>query len=204
MAMQTRIKQRFDYLSNWIQNDIVLLQGELAVVDCESQIRFKIGDGVKSFTQLSFVDQNQLCTNWLVANTISQGLHASSIPYGFAAGAYLCANANFSQALGFDAQTPSSDTYSFVWNGDDTRAIGDYYQSHGKGTFSINPVNGLSGFYIGNKNLKTIIDENTINSNELSNYLDKREGGEISDDVKILSGNFHLDKYARQCICIQR
>ena len=158
MAMQTRIKQRFDYLSNWIQNDIVLLQGELAVVDCESQIRFKIGDGVKSFTQLSFVDQNQLCTNWLVANAISQGLHASSIPYGFAAGAYLCANANFSQTLGFDAQTPSSDTYSFVWNGDDTRAIGDYYQSHGKGTFSINALSGLSGIFIGEQSLAELFD----------------------------------------------
>ena len=80
---------------------------------------------------------------------MSQGIHAASVPYGFAAGAYLCANASFSQALGYDAKVLSSDTYSFTWSGDDTRAIGDYYTSHGKGSFSINPLSGLSGVYIG-------------------------------------------------------
>lgn len=158
MAIQTRIKQRFDPLSSWIQNDIVLLRGELAVVDCGNQIRFKIGDGAKHFTQLSFVDQTQLCTHWIAAEAISQGLHAASVPYGFAAGAYLCANANFSQALGFDAQIISSDTYSFVWNGDDTRAIGDYYTSHGKGTFSINALSGLSGIFVGEQSLAELLD----------------------------------------------
>lgn len=159
MAMQTRIKQRFDPLSSWNQNDIVLLRGELAVVDCGSQIRFKIGDGTKSFTQLPFVDQSQLCTHWIATDAISQGLHAKSVPYGFAAGAYLCANANFSQALGFDAQTISSDTYSFVWNGDDTRAIGDYYSSHGKGTFSLNPLSGTAGVFIGDESLSSLLDD---------------------------------------------
>ena len=95
---------------------------------------------------------------------MSQGLHASSVPYGFAAGAYLCANANFSQALGFDAKTISSDTYAFVWNGDDTRAIGDYYSSHGKGTFSVNPLSGLSGIFIGEQNLAEVLDENSGNT----------------------------------------
>lgn len=157
--MQTRIKQRFDPLSSWNQNDIVLLRGELAVVDCGSQIRFKIGDGTKSFTQLPFVDQSQLCTHWIATDAISQGLHAKSVPYGFAAGAYLCANANFSQALGFDAQTISSDTYSFVWNGDDTRVIGDYYSSHGKGTFSLNPLSGTAGVFIGDESLSSLLDD---------------------------------------------
>lgn len=159
MAMQTRIKQRFDPLSSWIQNDIVLLRGELAVVDCGSQTRFKIGDGTKRFTQLPFVDQSQLCTHWIAADAISQGLHAKSVPYGFAAGAYLCANANFSQAFGFDAQTISSDVYSFVWNGDDTRAIGDYYSSHGKGTFSLNPLSGTAGVFIGDESLSSLLDD---------------------------------------------
>ena len=190
MAMQTRIKQRFDYLSNWIQNDIVLLQGELAVVDCESQIRFKIGDGVKRFTQLSFVDQNQLCTNWLVANAISQGLHASSIPYGFAAGAYLCANANFSQALGFDAQTISSDTYSFVWNGDDTRAINDYYQSHGKGTFSINALSGLSGIFIGEQSLAELLDSKSENKIFIDNKISSISGYSDLSVVKLNANEY--------------
>ena len=55
---QTRIKQRFDVLSNWLRDDIVLLDGELAIVDCGVQTRFKIGDGTSRFSQLQFVDQN--------------------------------------------------------------------------------------------------------------------------------------------------
>jgi len=46
-------------------------------------------------------------------------------------------------------QVSSSHPYAFVWNGDDTRAIGDYYESHGKGTFNINALSGLSGIFIG-------------------------------------------------------
>ena len=86
------------------------------------------------------------------------------MPYGFAAGAYLCANANFSQALGFGSHTISTDTYAFVWNGDDTRAIEDYYTSHGKGTFSVNPLSGLSGVFIGEQNLAEVLDENSGNT----------------------------------------
>lgn len=158
--IQTRIKQRFDTLENWIQDNIVLLPGELAVVDCGQQTRFKVGDGTKSFTQLPFVDQNQLCTKWIVADAVSQGRHSFSVPYGFAAGAYLSANAIFSQAFGYNAETISSDAYSFVWNGNDTSAIGDYYSSHGKGTFSINPLSGLSGVYIGEDTLASILESN--------------------------------------------
>lgn len=36
----------------------------------------------------------------------------------------------------------------------------DLYTSHGKGTFNINPENGLRGFYIGEKNLAEILDIN--------------------------------------------
>lgn len=79
--------------------------------------------------------------------------------YGFAAGAYLCANANFSQAFGINSQTISSDTYSFVWSGDDTRALGDYYTSHGKGTFSLNPLSGASGVFIGEDTLSSLLDD---------------------------------------------
>ena len=73
----------------------------------------------------------------VVAKSVSQGLKAKATPLGFAAGAFLSANANFSQAFGYNAETKANDTYAFVWNGDDARALLDYYQSHGKGTFSI-------------------------------------------------------------------
>ena len=90
---------------------------------------------------------------------MSQGLHSSSVPYGFAAGSYLSANANFSQVFGHNAKTISSDIYSFVWNGNYTSAIGDFYSSHGKGTFSINPLLGLSGVYIGENTLASILED---------------------------------------------
>ena len=52
----TRIKQKFDTLANWMSNDIVLLAGELAVVDCGESIRFKVGDGTSHFSELEFTD----------------------------------------------------------------------------------------------------------------------------------------------------
>lgn len=155
--IQTRIKLKFDTLANWLANDIVLLDGELAIVSCDNQIRFKIGDGTNAFSQLEFTDQHQLSTKWLAAEAISQGIHAKSVPYGFAAGAFLSANAHFSQALGYGAETISSDQYAFVWSGDSTRAIGDYYTSHGSGSFSINPADGLSGFWIGDQTLYSLL-----------------------------------------------
>lgn len=41
-----------------------------------------------------------------------------------------------------------NEDYAFGWNGDRMASYG----SHGVGTFSINPQNGLSGFYIGKDN----------------------------------------------------
>ena len=155
--ISSRIIQRHDKLSNWVSNNIVLLDGELAVVDCGECTKFKIGNGLSTFNQLPFADQNLLSTKWLAAEAISQGIHAKSVPYGLAAGAYLSANASFSQVLGFGAQTAPNDQYSFVWSGDNTQAIGDYYTSHGSGSFSINPADGLSGFWIGDQNMHDIL-----------------------------------------------
>lgn len=164
---KTRIKQKYDTLANWLSNDIVLLAGELAVVDCGSSIRFKIGNGTSNFSGLQFIDQNLISTEVVDASSvsassidtkaISQGTHANSIPLGFAAGAYLSAGAHYSQVLGYDAQSKASDQYAFVWNGDDARALYDYYESHGKGSFSINPANGISGFWIGEQSLAQIL-----------------------------------------------
>ena len=78
-----------------------------------------------------------------------------------AAGAYLCADASFSQAFGFNSQTVSTDNYSFTWNGDDTRAIGNYYQSHGKGTFNLNALSGIDGIYIGEQTLGDLLSDAT-------------------------------------------
>ena len=161
MQINSRIKQKHDTLANWTSNNIVLLDGELAVVDCGDQTRFKVGNGISAFTQLPFIDEHVLSTIWVTAHAISQGTQAHSTPFGFAAGWRLSANANYSQALGFKSQTSASHDFSFTWNGDDQSysILGeDYYTSHGRGTFNINPLNGAHGFYIGEKSLQEIVD----------------------------------------------
>jgi len=55
----------------------------------------------------------------LNAKAIAQGLKSSAVPLGLAAGAFLSANANFSQAFGFNCETSAGHDYSFVWSGDD-------------------------------------------------------------------------------------
>ena len=169
--IQTRIKQRFDIEQNWLTSNVILLSGELAIVDCGNQIRFKVGNGSSTFAQLKYVDQDQLCTTWMTANAVSQGLHAKSVPYSIAGGAYLSANANFSQAFGYDTETLSTDLYSFAWNGDDTRPIGSYYASHGKGSFNINPLSGLSGVYVGEQNLAQILNDNAGNTITIDDHI---------------------------------
>lgn len=50
---------------------------------------------------------------------------------------------------GIQAHAKEGDDYSYVFNG---IALDDFYaryESHGKGTFNINPLSGLSGLYIG-------------------------------------------------------
>lgn len=53
-----RIQWKRDTSSNWTANNPVLLNGEIIIVDTESgEIRFKIGDGTKTYTQLPFEDE---------------------------------------------------------------------------------------------------------------------------------------------------
>ena len=56
--LKTRIKWCRDTSANWTSNNPVLLDGEIIVVDTGSgETRFKIGDGVKTYTQLPFEDE---------------------------------------------------------------------------------------------------------------------------------------------------
>ena len=164
-----RIQQKIDTLENWNKDQITLLKGELAVVICNNQIRFKIGNGISAFTELPFVDETQLSTKQVFVQTISQGINNKSAPYGIVGGAYLSADSNFSQVFGVNAQVSSTDPFSFVWSGDNTRGVGeDPYKSHGEGTFSLNPLEGISGVYIGDRDLCAIIgDEDASIKSEL-------------------------------------
>lgn len=56
--LKTRIKQRRDTVANWTKNNPVLLKGEIAIVeDTDGTIRFKVGDGSKTFSALAYTDE---------------------------------------------------------------------------------------------------------------------------------------------------
>ena len=56
----TRIKHKRDTSLNWTINNPVLLNGEIILVDTaegKGELRAKIGDGIKTYTQLPFSDE---------------------------------------------------------------------------------------------------------------------------------------------------
>ena len=56
--MRVRIKHKRDTSANWESRNPVLLRGELILVDTNSgELRAKVGDGVKTYTQLPFNDE---------------------------------------------------------------------------------------------------------------------------------------------------
>lgn len=73
--------------------------------------------------------------------------------------------------------TNVSNDYAFGWNGKSAET----YSSHGNGTFNINPANGISGFWIGTKNLGQYIGEiNSSITSISSNYALKSEARDMS------------------------
>ena len=57
-VLNTRIKLKRDTSANWTNNNPVLLNGEIIIVDtADGEVRFKIGDGSKTYTQLPFEDE---------------------------------------------------------------------------------------------------------------------------------------------------
>lgn len=96
---------------------------------------------------------------------------SASEDYSHAEGQETNASGLFSHAEGFvttaegfashteggKARTLSGHTLAFAWNGDNSRSEDDPYTSHGEGTFNVNPVGGLGGFWIGEQTLDAII-----------------------------------------------
>ena len=81
----------------------------------------------------------------------------ASGPYSHAEGSYTTASGLCSHAEGYLSQTKEDDIYAFAWNGDDSKTEEDPYKSNGPGTFNINPLGGLDGFYIGEQTLAAIL-----------------------------------------------
>ena len=56
--LKVRIKHKRDTSSNWTAKNPILLNGEIILVDtAEGDLRAKIGDGKKTYTQLPFTDE---------------------------------------------------------------------------------------------------------------------------------------------------
>ena len=56
--INARAKNKRDTSANWTANDPVLLDGEIIIVDtAEGEVRTKIGDGTKKYSQLPFEDE---------------------------------------------------------------------------------------------------------------------------------------------------
>lgn len=57
-TLTSRIKMKRDTSANWNTNNPILLNGEIIIVDTEAgETRYKIGDGVKTYSQLPFQDE---------------------------------------------------------------------------------------------------------------------------------------------------
>lgn len=56
--IDARIKNKRDTAANWEKNNPVLLNGEKIIVDTNAgEVREKIGDGIKTYSQLPFTDE---------------------------------------------------------------------------------------------------------------------------------------------------
>ena len=85
-TINARIRQKRDTAANWTNNNPVLLNGELIAVETSAgAIRFKIGDGIKTFNQLPYTDES-------IYNTVDSKIAAELsgyIPEGGTAGQLL-------------------------------------------------------------------------------------------------------------------
>lgn len=164
-----RISLRTDDEKNWVSSNPILNNGELAIVKMASNnIKIKVGDGIQKFNELQYLNDNLIETNLLSAveisatslsaRCISQGYNTKSSPTSLATGILAEAEANFGVVHGIEAKIKKGDDYAFVFNGTNLQGIADRYTSHGEGTFSINPLSGLSGFYVGEQTLADLLD----------------------------------------------
>ena len=182
-----RIALRTDDEKNWASSNPILKTGELAIVKTASNnIKIKVGDGIQKFNELQYLNDELVETGLLSADEvsatslsvrcISQGYNTKSSPTSLATGILAEAEANFGVVHGIEAKIKKGDDYAFVFNGTNLPGIADRYTSHGEGTFNVNPVSGVNGFYIGNQTLSGILSSscqpkgNYLSSNALNGY----------------------------------
>ena len=89
----------------------------------------------------------------LKAKSMTQGYASEASGIGDIATGYKSqVSSNFAQAHGYQAKVSSD--FGYVWNGDNTLST---YTDHGKGTYNINSLSGLSGVYLGNDSVADIL-----------------------------------------------
>lgn len=158
MSNNIRISLKIDQLSNWNNSKLILNSGELALIQLPNDtVKIKIGNGTDVVSALPYLNETEFCTDILQANQLNIGQLNVASQNSFVAGAHLSSIANNSTAIGFNAQVPQGDNQAFVWNGKNLYGYNNKYTSHGPGTFSINPENGISGIYIGEENLSDMV-----------------------------------------------
>lgn len=81
------------------------------------------------------------------------------------------------------------DLNTYVWSHD--KKVPPAYKGNDPGTYSINPVNGVEGFYIGDKNLKEILDDATGGGSEEIQKL-KMTVEDHSNSIEQLNNNIEI------------
>ena len=163
-----RIALRTDDEQNWLSSNPILNAGELAIVKTASNdVKIKVGNGIQTFKELQYLNDNLVATSLLSADevsatslsarSISQGYNTKSSPTSLATGIFTEAEASFGVVHGIEAKIKQGDDYAFVFNGTNLPGISERYVSHGEGTFNINPLSGLDGIYVGDKKLTDIV-----------------------------------------------
>lgn len=139
-----------------------MLDGELIAVECQDQTRFKLGNGVKKFSELDYVDEKTIESQRAKFGTSVVAAGTGSFAHGFSAQA----NADYSTAGGYKAK--ATHMQSFVWSGQ----TGNDYESKGQGTFAIDPVSGILGVFVGMSSLYAHLCSHTFPLSSKTSSLD--------------------------------
>lgn len=105
-TIQATIKNRTDTAANWTQKNPVLAEGEIIVVQTSAgETRLKIGDGVKTFTQLPYTDE-QIYNNVVTSVNGQTGDITMNSVYQYAVeSGYTGTEAEFAKKLTSEALT---------------------------------------------------------------------------------------------------
>lgn len=202
-----RIALRTDDEKNWVSSNQILNAGELAIVKtANNNIRIKVGNGIQTFNELQYLNDNLVATSLLSADEvsatslsarcISQGYNTKSSPTSLATGILAEAEANFGVVHGIEAKIKKGDDYAFVFNGTNLPGIADRYTSHGEGTFNINPLSGLSGIYIGD----TRIDNLLVTDEKFSSISASipKKTSQLSNDSNFLTAHQDISQITQE------